>query len=260
MPPDATVVSVSGHRRWDSRGRPTVEVVVSTGSGSGRAIAPAGASTGSGEALDRRDGGSRFGGFGVEDAVQAVNAVIAPALVGLDARDQTACDAAMESLDGSPQFDSLGGNAVVATSLAVAHAAAAAAGVPLWQHLDPRATVLPLPEIQIFGGGAHAHRRLDLQDLMIVPHGARSFAEGLEWTAEVYLAAGRRLGQRGAIGGVADEGGWWPEFASNAQVIEALVEAIEAAGLVAGRDVSISIDVASTQLFDNGRYHLRLED
>src|SRR4051794_15968853 len=130
MPPDTTVVSVSGHRRWDSRGRPTVEVVVSTGSGSGRAIAPAGASTGSGEALDRRDGGSRFGGFGVEDAVQAVNAVIAPALVGLDARDQTACDAAMESLDGSPQFDSLGGNAVVATSLAVAHAAAAAAGVP----------------------------------------------------------------------------------------------------------------------------------
>jgi len=259
-PADSTIVAVSGHRRWDSRGRPTVEVLVQTGAGRGRAIAPAGASTGSGEALDRRDGGTRFGGLGVEDAVETVNALIGPALVGLDADDQAACDAAMELLDGSAQFERLGGNAVVATSLAVAHAAAAAAGVPLWQHLGPGATVLPLPEIQIFGGGAHAHRRLDLQDLMIVPHGAGSFAEALEWTADVYRAAGRQLGQRGALGGVADEGGWWPEFATNAHAIEALVEAIEGAGLTPGRDVSISIDVAATQLFDQGRYHLRLEN
>src|SRR4051794_23203629 len=152
MAADATIRAVSGHRRWDSRGRPTVEVVVATASRGGRAIAPAGASTGSGEALDRRDGGPRLGGFGVDNAVQAVNSLIEPALLGLDAADQAACDAAMESLDGSAQFDRLGGNAVVATSLAVAHAAAAAAGVPLWQHLDPRATVLPVPEIQIFGG------------------------------------------------------------------------------------------------------------
>lgn len=254
------IVELTGHRRWDSRARPTVEVVVRTASSVGRALAPAGASTGSGEAVDLRDGGHAFGGLDVTAAVANVNTTIAAALRGVDAADQQAVDAIIESLDDSPVFANLGGNAAVATSLAVADAAATAAGEPLWHHLDPLATTLPTPEIQIFGGGAHAHRRVDLQDFLVVPGGAGSFAEALDWVSEVHRAAGRWLDQRGRLAGVAEEGGWWPAFDRNEEALDALVAAIDDTGLRAGVDVGISLDIAATQLWHDGGYQLGRDD
>jgi enolase len=250
------IVAVSGHRRWDSRARPTVEVVVRTSTAEGRALAPAGASTGSGEALDLRDGGPAFAGLDVQRAVRNVTERIAPALLGLDAADQAAVDGVLDGLDESPTFAGLGGNAAVATSLAVAHAAAAATGEPLWRRLAPEATALPVPEIQIFGGGAHAHRRVDVQDFLVVPAGAASFAEALDWTSEIHRAAGRWLDQRGRLAGVAEEGGWWPAFDRNEEALEALVAAITDAGLGPGSDVGISLDIAATQLWHDGAYRL----
>ena len=256
--------SVRGRRVWDSRARPTVEVEITLADGSaGRAIAPAGASTGSGEAVDRRDGGTAFDGWDVRGAVASVNDEIAVRLVGMDAIDQATVDAGLIELDGQPDKGRLGGNAIVATSMAVAHAAAGS--TPLWLHLgrergsEPEFR-LPLPEIQIFGGGAHASRRVDLQDFMVVPVGAPDYPTALDWVAEVYLAAGRLLADRGALQGVADEGGYWPAFDGNEQAVEMLVRAIEAAGLTPGQDVAISLDVAANQFYRGGRYHLASED
>jgi enolase len=257
---DTTIVAVRGRRVWDSRGRPTVEAEVSLAGGAlGRAIAPAGASTGSGEALDRRDGGAVLGGYDVQGALAAVNDAIAPALGGLDAADQATVDGRLIALDGTPSKALLGGNACIATSLAVAQAAAAAAGQPLWRHLGPDATTLPLPEIQIFGGGAHAGRRVDIQDFMIVCPGAASFAEALEWTAEVYRAAGQLMADAGMLAGVADEGGFWPAFDTNEAALGTLVRAIERAGLRPGEQVAISLDVAASEFGRGGRYRLGLE-
>lgn len=253
------IVAVRGARRWDSRGRPTVEVEIRTPAGVGRAIAPAGASTGTGEAVDLRDGGPGFGGMDVATAVRNVDTVIAKALLGRRVDDQAGIDTALESVDGTGSFASIGGNAAVATSMAAAHAAAAVEGVPLWRHLNPDARQLPLPEIQIFGGGAHAHGRIDLQDLMVVPYGASSFAEAVDWAVEIHRAGGRWLDDRGRLAGVADEGGWWPAFDSNVQALDALVAAIEGAGLVPGDQVGISIDVASTQLVTAEGYSLASE-
>lgn len=254
------ITEVTGHRRWDSRGRPTIEVVVHAEGGTGRALAPVGASTGSGEALELRDGGSFLDGLDVQRAIENVNDRIGPALVGVDVTDQAAVDAVMEELDPTPTFTEIGGNSTVATSLAAAHAAAAVTGEPLWRSLGgnqvPR---LPLPEIQIFGGGAHAHNRVDVQDFLVVPGGASSFAEALEWVSEVHRAAGRWLDERGRLAGVAEEGGWWPAFDSNAEVLDALVASIEGAGLAPGTDVGISIDVAATQLRSGGAYRLGVE-
>jgi len=236
-----------------------VEAEVCCGTAIGRAIAPAGASTGTAEAVERRDGGSRLGGRDVREAVANVDGAIAAALIGRDVHDQAGADAALEALDPDPALGTLGANAVVATSLAVAHAAAAVAGVPLWRSLhgptDGPVTV-PLPEIQIFGGGAHAGRRIDIQDLMVMAPAASSFAEALEWTAEIYLAAGEGRGGSG----VADEGGWWPDFAGNEAAIEALAGAIERAGFALGRDVVLSLDVAASEFHRDGRYHLALDD
>lgn len=260
--PLTSISAVTGHPRWDSRGRPTVEVAVRTGNGStGRALAPAGASTGSGEAVDLRDGGAAHGGYGVDRAVAQVNGPIAARLTGLDAADQAGVDAALEAADGTENFSVLGGNAAVATSLAVAQAAAAASGLPLWRALNPAARRLPLPEVQIFGGGAHAHGRLDVQDLMVVPHGAGSFAEAYAWCNDVYRAAGELLDRQGARAGVADEGGWWPAFDSNEAALSALTRAIEDAGRTPGDEIGISLDIAATQLADGaGGYLLRRED
>ena len=166
----------------------------------------------------------------------------------------------MVALDGTPNKASLGGNATVAVSLAVAHAAAAARGLPLWRSLagdDP--VTLPLPEIQIFGGGAHAGRRIDIQDLMVMPVGATSFAEALEMTAEVYRAAGELMRDAGKLAGVADEGGWWPAFDTNEEALAMLVRAIERAGFVPGDDVAISLDIAASEFGRDGRYRLGLE-
>lgn len=249
---------VHGRRVWDSRGRPTVEAEIQLESGiAGQAIAPAGASTGSGEAFDLRDGGARFGGLDVMRAVQNINGEIARVLEGKDASDQNAIDHLLIDADGTPNKSRLGGNAMIATSMAALHASAAAHAMPVWRYLsgEDRA-FLPLPEIQIFGGGAHAAKRMDVQDFMVVCLSAKSFGEALETTAEIYRAAGTLLAKRGLLQGVADEGGYWPAFSSNEEALDALVASIEAAGFVPGVDVGISIDVAASQFREGRLYRL----
>ncbi len=253
------IKSVIGRRVWDSRGRPTVETEIVLADGKrGRAIAPAGASTGSGEAVDRRDGGPAFGGLDVQGALAAVNGEIAEALAGREVTDQAGLDAALIELDGTPDKHRLGGNAIVATSLALAHAAAISQGLPLWRYLGAGREdfLLPLPEVQIFGGGAHAGRRVDVQDFMVIAVGASDYAQSLEWTAEVYRVAGRLMGEAGLLAGVADEGGWWPAFASNEQALDFLLRAIERAGYAPGQDVAISLDIAATDFGRDGEYSL----
>jgi enolase len=259
---DTRIAFVHGRRVWDSRGRPTVEAeVLLEGGGVGRAIAPAGASTGTGEALDLRDGGEAFGGYDVTRAIGHVNNEIARAIIGLDGADQPTLDRRLIELDGTPSKSRLGANAVVAVSMAAAHAAAAAAGEPLYRYLGgPDCHMLPLPQIQIFGGGAHAGRRVDIQDFLVVCPAATSFAEALDWTAEVYRAAGELMKAAGTLQGVADEGGWWPAFSTNEQALETLVRAIERAGLMPGRQVGIALDVAATEFGRGGKYKLALED
>jgi enolase len=255
------ILAVRGRRVWDSRGRPTVEAEVELAGGAvGRAIAPAGASTGSLEAVDLRDGGERLQGLDVGRAVAAVRGEIARALEGLDAADQEAVDARLVELDGTPQKARLGGNALVATSMAVAWAAAGAHGLPLWRWLGgTEARTLPLPEIQILGGGKHAAGRLDVQDFLLVCPGAGSFGQALEWTALVYHAAGRLLAEAGRLQGVADEGGFWPAFEGNQQALDLLTRAIEAAGLRPLEQVAIALDVAASSLGRGGRYRLAAE-
>ena len=258
---NTNIKNVRGRRVWDSRGRPTVEAEIRlAGGASGRAIAPAGASTGSGEALDRRDGGETFGGYDVQGAVAAVNGEIAGALAGVDADDQAAVDRTLIELDGTPHKGRLGGNAIIAASMAAANAAAAAAGQPLWLHLGgPSVHTLPLPEIQIFGGGAHAAGRVDVQDFMVIAVGADDFAQALDWTAEVYRAAGRLMADAGLLQGVADEGGFWPAFDNNEQALDMLVRAIERAGFRPGEQVAISLDIAASEFGKDGKYRLGLE-
>ncbi len=258
---DTAIRSVLGRRIWDSRGRPTVEVEVTLAGGAqGRGIAPAGASKGRGEALELRDGGECFGGFGVERALANVNGAIAEALRGQDAAQQQAIDQRLIALDGTAQKALLGGNAIVATSLAVLDAAAAAAGVPLWRHLArAREAVLPLPQVQIFGGGAHAARRVDVQDFLAVPVGAKSFDQALAMIAEVYAAAGHLMAERGTLAGVSDEGGWWPAFDSNEQGIETLLAAIERARFAPGQEVAIALDIAASEFGRDGSYRLGLD-
>jgi enolase len=261
MTPSCAIRTVSARRVWDSRGRPTVEAELQLHDGSvGRAIVPAGASKGSREALELRDGGARFGGFDVQAAVANVQGEIARAVHGLPADDQPRLDARLIELDGTPDKSRLGANATLAVSMAAAHAAAASRGVPLFRYLGGEgATLLPMPQIQIFGGGAHAGRRVDIQDFMVTCPGARSFAQALEWTAEVYRHAGALMQARGAAAGVADEGGWWPAFDTNEQALEALVAAIERAGLVPGEQVAIALDIAASDFGRSGRYTLGLE-
>lgn len=257
------ICSIKGRRVWDSRGQPTVEVEVGLETGIvGRAIAPAGASRGRREATDMRDGTNSLRGKGVDKAVQNVNGPIAGILSGLDVQDQKGVDEAMLAWDSTPLKSRLGGNATVAASLAVLHAAAADAGVPLWRHIaDTSGTnpLIPLPEIQIFGGGAHADRTIDLQDYMIMVPGAIDLEEVMEVTSEVYFAAGDVLKNRGILSGVADEGGWWPSFRSNEEGLEILVSAIEKAGENPGDRVVISLDIAASEFGSEHRYHLAAE-
>lgn len=262
----SAIQSILGRQVWDSRGRPTVEVEVTLESGAtGRAIAPSGASTGSREALDKRDGGSRLGGYGVNAALAAVNGEIASQLKGMEAFAQSRIDAALIALDGTPQKTRLGGNAIVATSSAIAWAAAAEQKIPLWQHLrllaglDTSIPHIPAPMIQIFGGGRHAGNRIDIQDYLVIAIGAQSFAEATEQIAEVYIAASKAMAQKGKLHGVADEGGVWPDFTANEEGLDLLTRAIEDAGFTPGRDIGIALDVAATSFFANGRYRLALE-
>lgn len=258
------ITAVAGRRVWDSRGHPTIEAEVTLASGArGRAIAPAGASRGTREATDLRDGGSRLGGRDVGRALASLREVIAPALIGLDPRDQRIVDAAIRVLDPSRMKERLGGNATTAVSLAALHAGAAAKGQPLWRHVADLAgtePLLPLPEIQIFGGGAHAGRRVDIQDFMVMVPGATSFDEVMEITHDIYFAAGDIMARRGRLAGVADEGGWWPEFRSNEEALETLIEAITLAGEAPGERVVISLDIAASEFGRAGRYRLALEE
>jgi enolase 1/2/3 len=252
----ARILDVVGRRVWDSRGRPTVEAEVTVGRGttrlaSGRAIAPAGASTGSAEAKS----------LDVATAVKNVNTLIRDALRALSVSDQKAIDERLIELDGTSNKSRLGANAMVAVSLACAHADAAAQKIPLWKKLAGNSRVaLPVPQIQIFGGGAHARGRVDVQDYMVVPIGAGSFTEALDWAAQIYAAAGARLAKRGALNGVADEGGYWPSFKTNEEALGELVGAISDAGLEPGVDAGIALDIAATQLHRAERYHLSLEN
>jgi enolase len=237
------IARVHGRRVWDSRGRPTVEAEVALADGAvGRAICPAGASKGSREARELRDGGAAFAGLDVASAVANVDREIAPALVGTSADDQAALDHRLIELDGTAAKTRLGANAMLAVSIGGAEA-----------------TLLPMPQVQIFGGGAHASRRVDVQDFMVVCPGASSFGEAIAWTAEVYRSAGELMAARGKLAGVADEGGWWPDFASNEEALETLVAAIERAGRVPGDEVAIALDIAASELHSDGRYTLGLE-
>ena len=255
------IKSILARRVWDSRGRPTVEAEVVLNDGSlGRAIAPAGASKGTREALELRDGGDRFGGLDVMRAVEHVNGEISNALVGTKADNQSVLDQALIDLDGTINKSRLGANATLAVSMAAAHAMAAASNMPLYRYLgNGKIGRLPMPQIQIFGGGAHAGRRVDVQDFMVVCPGASSFAQALEWTAEVYRHAGLLMAQRGSLFGVADEGGWWPDFSSNEQALEMLVLSIERAGFIPGDQVAIALDIAASEFGQQGQYRLGLE-
>lgn len=255
------IKNVRGRRIWDSRGWPTVEVEIRLENGiTGRGLAPAGASCGTHEAVELRDGGTSLAGRDVQKALRNIHTLIAPALAGIDIYDQQQIDRILTELDGSGTFSRLGGNAAVACSMAAINTAAADAGLPLWKYLAGDQTVaLPLPQIQIFGGGAHAGRRIDIQDLMVIATGADSFQQALVMTAEVYHSAGRIMKQRGQLNGVADEGGWWPAFSSNEEALDTLVKAIEGAGFVPGEEVAIALDIAASEFGKNGHYRLALE-
>ena len=258
------ISSVIGRRVWDSRGVPTVETEITLADGKkGRAIAPSGASRGTREALELRDGGSAIGGKDVTKACAHINGPIAAALRGLDATDQAAIDATLLTLDDSPLKDRMGGNALVATSLAALHAGAAATEQSLWRYIASSCGTtpsLPLPEIQIFGGGAHAGRRVDIQDFMVMVPGASDFEEVMKITREVYFAAGDIMARRGKLAGIADEGGWWPQFDSNEEALETLTEAIALAGETPGENVVISLDIAASEFGTKGKYQLALEN
>jgi len=253
---DTAIAFVHGRRVWDSRGRPTVEAeVLLEGGGVGRAIAPAGASTGTGEALDLRDGGDTFGGYDVTRAVGNVNGEIGRAVQGIDAADQPALDKRLIELDGTPSKSRLGGNAVLSVSMAAAHAAAAAVGEPLYRYLGgPLAHVLPVPMMNILNGGAHAANTVDFQEFMVVPIGAETFAEGLRIGVEVFHALKKVLAKRNLSTAVGDEGGFAPNLQHDEAALEAIMAAIEAAGFAAGKDVAIAIDAAASELYSDGKY------
>jgi enolase len=246
----------------DSRGTPTVACAVWVeGGGSGAATVPSGASTGTHEARERRDGGTRFGGKGVRDAVASVNGEIASALRGGDAGDQAGIDGLLRELDGTPSLMRLGANAVLAASVATALAAADARRLPLWRALAPDGDpLLPLPMVNVVSGGAHAGTVIDIQDVLVVPVGASSFAEAIEWASRVRAATAEVLRGRGhAVDLVADEGGLAAPLPSNRAAVEVVAAGIEASGLTPGEDAAIAVDVAATQFFDGGGYRLASE-
>lgn len=245
------ICAIDAFQIYDSRGVPTVEAVVVLENGTaGHGLVPSGASTGQFEALERRDTGSaRFRGKAVFQAVGNIKDVIAPELLGRDAGDQRAIDETLIELDGTPGKSRLGANALLGVSMAVAVAAARAKNLPLHVSLGPGAT-LPLPEIQIFGGGLHANRRCDVQDFLIMAVGAESYDEALEMTFAVYHAAGDIMRETNRFRGVADEGGYWPEFQRNEEAFEFLLRAIDRCGYVPGVDIAISLDIAASDLYD----------
>ncbi len=257
---DDQIDAIVGRQVLDSRGTPTVEVEVRcVGGAMGRAIVPSGASTGRHEAVELRDGDQlHYQGKGVRLAVRHVCEVLAPLLLGMPASDQEDIDRKMIDADGTPNKSVLGANAILGVSLACAHAAAGAAGKPLWQHLVGDAQpLLPLPMVNLISGGLHAGRNLEFQDFLFLPIGARSYSESLEMTVAVYRALSETLKQAGHEGVlVGDEGGFGPKLANNEQAVELILQAFQRVGLAPGRDAGIALDVASTHFHRQGRYHL----
>mgnify|MGYP002777304666 CR=1 FL=1 len=256
------IASIHAREILDSRGNPTVEVDVVLEDGSkGRAAVPSGASTGSREALELRDGDDRYGGKGVTKAVGHVNGTIATALQGADASDQAAIDQKMLEMDGTEYKSTLGANAILGVSMAVARAAATSAGVPLYRYLGGEdATLLPVPMFNILNGGAHADNNVDFQEFMIGPVGAPSFKESLRMGAEVYHVLKSILKKKGYGTGVGDEGGFAPSLKSNVEAIEVILAAIEQVGLKAGEDVAIALDPATTEIYEDGVYVFHKSD
>lgn len=248
------ITHVHAREVLDSRGNPTVEVEVTTEKGFGRAIVPSGASTGEHEACELRDGESRYNGKGVSKAVANANGELAQAVIGMDSMDQAAVDHKMIEVDGTPTKSRLGANAILGISLAVAYAAANEKGVRLWEYLNPAATLLPLPMMNVINGGAHADGSVDFQEFMIVPKGAPSFKEALRYGAEVFHALKKVLKEAGYPTTVGDEGGFAPSMKSNEEPLEFLVKAIEVAGYKPGKDISIALDPATSELVQDGQY------
>ena len=256
------VESVYGLEVLDSRGNPTVEVVVSLLDGAvGRAIVPSGASTGAHEAWESRDGDKgRYGGKGVLKAVEAVNDEIAEMVVGWDARDQVGIDEAMIELDGTENKGRLGANAILGVSLAVAKAAASSLDLPLYRYLGGvSARTLPVPMMNIMNGGKHAAGSTDLQEFMIMPVGAETFAEGLRWGVEIYHSLKKVLSGKGHGTTVGDEGGFAPRLAANREAFELILEAIEKAGYKPGDQIMLAMDAAASEIYEDGKYHLKTE-
>lgn len=252
------ISDVTGREVLDSRGNPTVEVDVRLDDGSiGTAMVPSGASTGEHEAVELRDGGSRYLGKGVTKAVSHVNGELRSVLVGRDSADQSGADHAMLAADGTPNKSRLGANAILGASLALAHAHAQATRTPLYASVGGGdARVLPVPMMNVLNGGAHADNNVDLQEFMVMPIGATSFSEALRWGVETYHALKSVLRERGLSTAVGDEGGFAPDLASNEDAIVVLLQAIERAGFAAGRDIAIALDPAMSELYRDGNYHL----
>jgi enolase len=256
----SAVAEINAREILDSRGNPTVEVEVELLSGAlGRAAVPSGASTGAHEVVELRDGDDRYGGKGVRAAVEHVNTEISDVVLGLDADDQRMIDVALCMLDGTPNKGRLGANAILGVSLAVAHAAAEDAGLPLYRYVGgANAHVLPMPLMNVLNGGAHADSNVDIQEFMLAPVGAASYEEALRWGAETYHALKAVLLERGLSTGLGDEGGFAPDLPSNEDALRLLVDAIERAGRTTD-EVAIALDVASTELFEDGAYVLEGE-
>ena len=248
------IEQVAAREILDSRGNPTVEVEVALIDGTmTRAAVPSGASTGEHEAVELRDGGTRYGGKGVQKAVEGVLDEIAPAVIGLSADDQRLVDQALVDLDGTPDKSRLGANAILGVSLAVAKAAAESAGLPLFRYLGgPNAHILPVPMMNILNGGAHADTGVDVQEFMVAPIGAPSFKEAVRWGAEVYHALKAVLKKQGLSTGLGDEGGFAPDVAGTHAALDLICSAIESAGFKPGRDVALALDVAATEFFTAG--------
>ncbi len=255
------IIDVMAREILDSRGNPTLEVEIALDSGKrGRAAVPSGASTGVHEAVELRDGGDRYLGKGVRKAVQHVCEELADLVVGEDAFDQVTIDRAMCRLDGTPNKERFGANAILGISLAVAKAAAKEAGLPLYRYLGgPNARRLPVPMLNILNGGAHADNNVDIQEFMIVPSGAPSFAEGLRMAAETYHRLKALLKEKGKSTSIGDEGGFAPDLGSNREALEVILEAVRGAGLEPGRDVQLAIDAAASEFYEDGKYVLRGE-
>ncbi len=258
----AFVDAVIAREILDSRGNPTVEVEVGLTDGSvGRAAVPSGASTGAFEAYELRDGEDRYLGKGVLKAVDAVFDELGPALDDISADDQRLVDAALIATDGTDNKSRVGANAILGVSLAVAHAAAASAELPLYRYLGgPTACTLPVPMMNIINGGAHADTGVDIQEFMAVPLGAETFSEGLRWGVETYHALKSLLVEKGLSTGLGDEGGFAPDLPTNAEALDLIVEAIKRAGYEPGRDIALALDVASTEFFENGVYKFEGKD